>query len=155
SILADDKPEEKRDGAATTKSASKVEAPAPLTERERWLLNRVEQLEKRVADLESSKNPVEGKSAETPAPSAGAGLSANNSFAPAVEATATSAGPAKQEAANLASAAKPAKAEPFSFADYTWLNGNARTKDIPLDTKFFTPEIRFDAGYVYDFNHPK
>ena len=50
---------------------------------------------------------------------------------------------------------KPKKAEPFAFADWTWMNGNPRTKDIPLDTKFFTPEIRVDAGYVYDFNHPK
>ena len=55
----------------------------------------------------------------------------------------------------MAKAAKAPKAEPFSFADYTWLNGNARTKDVPLDTKFFTPEIRFDASYIYDFNHPK
>ena len=30
---------------------AKVDAPAPLTERERWLLDRVEELEKRVADL--------------------------------------------------------------------------------------------------------
>src|SRR5215475_2629692 len=64
SSLADDKPEEKRDEAATTRSAPKVEAPAPLTERERWLLDRVEQLEKRVADLESSKGAGEVKSAE-------------------------------------------------------------------------------------------
>ena len=51
--------------------------------------------------------------------------------------------------------AKPKKAEPFAFADWTWLNGNARTKDSPMDTKFFTPEIRADIDYVYDFNHPK
>src|SRR5258708_3630078 len=50
---------------------------------------------------------------------------------------------------------KPAKAEPFAFADWTWLNGNPRTKDVPLDTKFFTPEIRADVDYTYDFNHPK
>ena len=49
---------------------------------------------------------------------------------------------------------KKQKAEPFSFADFTWLNGNARTKDIPLDTKFFTPEIRSDVDYIVDFNHP-
>src|SRR5258708_38431025 len=37
----------------------KPDAPAPgLTERERWLLDRVEQLEKRVADLESKGNPA-------------------------------------------------------------------------------------------------
>ena len=47
------------------------------------------------------------------------------------------------------------KAEPFAFADWTWLNGNARTKEVPLDTKFFTPEIRTDLAFIYDFNHPK
>ena len=47
-----------------------------------------------------------------------------------------------------------AKIEPFSDADWTWLNGNARTKEIFWDTKFFTPEIRADVNYVYDFNHP-
>jgi hypothetical protein len=46
-------------------------------------------------------------------------------------------------------------AEPFAFADFTWLNGNARTKDVPMDTKFFTPEIRADMSYIYDFNNPK
>jgi hypothetical protein len=35
------------------------------------------------------------------------------------------------------------------------LNGNPRTKESPLDTKFFTPEIRADVDYIYDFNHPK
>ncbi len=52
-------------------------------------------------------------------------------------------------------ARKPSKAEPFAFADWTWLNGTPRTKDVPLDTKFFTPEIRFDVDYIHDFNHPK
>jgi hypothetical protein len=50
---------------------------------------------------------------------------------------------------------KPAKAEPFAFADLTWLNGNSREKDVPLDTKFFTPEIRVDVDYIYDFRNPK
>ena len=48
----------------------------------------------------------------------------------------------------------PAKQEPFSDADWTWLNGNPRTKEIFWDTKFFTPEIRADMNYVVDFNHP-
>ena len=47
------------------------------------------------------------------------------------------------------------KPEPFSFADFTWLNGNSRIKEVPLDTKFFTPEIRADVDYIYDFHHPK
>src|SRR5437588_13128301 len=28
-----------------------------------------------------------------------------------------------------------APAEPFAFADFTWLNGNSRTHEPPLDTK--------------------
>jgi hypothetical protein len=50
---------------------------------------------------------------------------------------------------------KTAKAEPFAFADWTWLNGNPRTKEAAFDSKFFTPEIRADVAYHYDFNHPK
>jgi len=52
-------------------------------------------------------------------------------------------------------AEKPAKAEPFAFADWTWLNGNPRTKEAAFDSKFFTPEVRADVAYHYDFNHPK
>jgi hypothetical protein len=48
----------------------------------------------------------------------------------------------------------PAKIEPFSDADWTWLNGNPRTKETFWDTKFFTPEIRADTVYVFDFNRP-
>ena len=44
---------------------------------------------------------------------------------------------------------------PFAYADWTWLNGNARTKDTPMATKYFTPEFRADVNYILDFNHPK
>ena len=50
---------------------------------------------------------------------------------------------------------KPAPTEPFAYADWTWLNGTPRTKDAVWDSKFFTPEVRFDTHYVMDFNHPK
>lgn len=46
-------------------------------------------------------------------------------------------------------------AEPFGFADFTWMNGNPRTKDSILDTKYFTGEFRADVNAVYDFNHPQ
>jgi hypothetical protein len=52
-------------------------------------------------------------------------------------------------------AAKNEKPAPFAFGDFSWLNGNSRIKDVPFDTKFFTPEIRADISYIYDFNHPK
>jgi hypothetical protein len=144
----------------------KMDAPAPgLTERERWLLDRVEQLEKRVADLES-KGTAPAASAETAAAlqpvssttassnSAGAESASSNSTASAnvtpVEKTVTAG--AMQE---NTPAGKAKKAEPFAFGDFTWLNGNARTKDTPYATSFFTPEIRADVDYNYDFNHPK
>jgi Putative beta-barrel porin-2, OmpL-like. bbp2 len=55
------------------------------------------------------------------------------------------------------STAVPAKKEkiaPFSDWDWTWLNGNPRNKDTAFDSKFFTPEIRADVTYTYDFNKP-
>src|SRR3984893_3800640 len=33
---------------------------------------------------------------------------------------------------------------PFAFGDFTWLNGQPRNKAPVFDTKFFTPDIRFD-----------
>ncbi len=50
---------------------------------------------------------------------------------------------------------KPKPADPFAYADWTWLNGNPRNKDVVWDSKFFTPEIRLDTHYVQDFNHPR
>ena len=49
---------------------------------------------------------------------------------------------------------KKEKIAPFSDWDWTWLNGNPRTKDAAFDSKFFTPEIRADISYTYDFNKP-
>jgi len=46
------------------------------------------------------------------------------------------------------------KIDPFSDWDWTWLNGNPRTKYIYWDTKFFTPEIRADLNYNWQNHHP-
>jgi hypothetical protein len=45
-------------------------------------------------------------------------------------------------------------AEPFAFADFTWLNGNSRQTTFPLESKFFTGQLSVDTNYIYDFNHP-
>jgi len=159
-----------KDKPSAKPAATNVEAPAPLTERERRLLDRVEQLEKRVADLEGKTQPAAGVSAPSSASSdssastvtVGGGLTSAPSPGPpdpgslSVSKTATAVGVQPQSMEkNPTGTAKPEKAQPFAFADFTWLNGNPRTKDIPLDTKFFTPEIRTDVDYIYDFNHPK
>jgi hypothetical protein len=43
---------------------------------------------------------------------------------------------------------------PFAVGDIGWMNGTSREKAPIFDTKFFTPEIRLDANYLQDFNHP-
>src|SRR5882724_1224228 len=159
-------------------TAMKIEAPAPLTERERLLLDRVEQLEKRVADLEGKGNPTTASGADaaavqpaatTPVASAagvaapgttsGAITSATSGTTPVntdlVAKDTTAVVPSQATEKGKSGAAKPGKAEPFAFADFTWLNGNSRTKDTPYATSFFTPEIRADVDYNYSFNHPK
>src|SRR5579863_698490 len=45
-------------------------------------------------------------------------------------------------------------ATPFAVGDLGWMNGTTRTSTPIFDTKFFTPEVRFDVNYLQDFNHP-
>jgi hypothetical protein len=44
---------------------------------------------------------------------------------------------------------------PFAVGDIGWMNGNTREKAPIFDTKFFTPEIRFDMNYLQSGNHPQ
>jgi hypothetical protein len=161
------------DGKSSPAVAVRVDMPdAPnlgFTEREKWLLDRVEQLEKRVAELESKAKPAApngtaasmsgtvggsrtagGRPSATLTPKAAAlepaAVEPDKEIVPSAAATQTA------EKAKLTAAQK---AVPFAFADFTWLNGSPRTKDLPVDTPFFTPEIRADVDYIYDFNHPR
>src|SRR5579871_1898124 len=36
-----------------------------------------------------------------------------------------------------------------------WMNGTPRERSPIFDTKFFTPEVRFDVNYLQSLNHPK
>jgi hypothetical protein len=163
----------KAEPPAKPAAAAKMEAPAPLTERERWMLDRMELLEKRVAELESKSDapaapPGAGSSLQpgSLSPVASAAVASAAGVTPASTAAEANANvipagkvvasgtPQATEKGKSGAAKAPAK-EPFAFADFTWLTGNARTKESPMDTKFFTPEIRADVDYIYDFNHPK
>lgn len=163
--IADD--DGKSQPPAKPATRAKIDAPAPLTARERQLLDRVEQLEKRMAELEgkaqppSPSTPASSDSSPVPAGGIGANTAARSAVAeePASStvtnvATAVGVQPRAAEK-NATGTGEPEKAEPFAFADFTWLTGNPRTKESPMDTKFFTPEIRADVDYVYDFAHPK
>ncbi len=59
------------------------------------------------------------------------------------------------QAQPASAAAEQKRADPFAFADFTWLTGNPRTKDSPLDSKVFTGEFRADTSYTFSFNHPQ
>src|SRR5882672_4004439 len=147
--LADDK---ETSNPSAKSALAKPDSPIPLTERERWMLDRMEQLEKRVAELESKGNLAVASAAATGSTNVStvaATNGANSSVLPVEKGVASVAPP------GTSAQTKSAKTEPFAFADFTWLTGNARTKESPMDTKFFTPEIRADVDYIYDFNHPK
>ncbi len=150
-LLADD---QDSNNPSAKSAPAKSDSPGPLTERERWMLDRMEQLEKRVAELEAKGNPSATQAVETGAlqPAPASVTSVTPAVANAVSPTAAVASMKSQE---QLPAGKPKKAEPFAFADFTWLTGSARTKELAMDTKFFTPEIRADVDYVYDFAHPK
>jgi hypothetical protein len=158
-LLADD---DKDKNTPSAKAASaKPDAPAPLTERERMLLDRVEQLEKRVAELEAKgagSTAVAAAPAAAPVASpAPANVATSTSSVPSGTASTAPTNQDQSTPTNVAAVAtngKPGYVEPFSDADWTWLNGSPRTKEIFWDSKFFTPEIRVDTDYVADFNHP-
>jgi Putative beta-barrel porin-2, OmpL-like. bbp2 len=112
---------------------------------------RIEQLEAQLKQREVAAEPAT-MTVKTTAPPV---VSAAATPAPAdVPPLSLAAGPlVKQESAS-AQPAKKEKIAPFSDWDWTWLNGNPRTKDAAFDSKFFTPEIRADVTYTYDFNKP-
>jgi len=110
-------------------------------------------MRKRIDELEAElKNAKAPERPTTPATSAKASVPVLPVVSAPAAPMATTA--EASTSANATAEAAPAKIEPFSDADWTWLNGNPRTKEIFWDTKFFTPEIRSDTVYVYDFNHP-
>src|ERR1700693_2088069 len=164
------------DGAPSAGASSvKMDARRPgLTEREQYLLDRVEQLERRVEELESKSSQPSGPAAISQPGTPGTKDAANSAATPGVTAVTPAAvapvntisssslsnptvgpqGQATEKGRPGGTATKAAKEEPFAFADFTWLNGNSRTKDTPYATSFFTPEIRADVDYNYSFNHP-
>jgi hypothetical protein len=158
---------------------------APLTEREKEMLDRIERLERRLAAMDAalmSKDAAGGQMiGKTPTGNeplvaslkSGGGefptaLSPDTPQTPTPQQSRGKAGPVATPPTPVAPAehrmpdalqapdAAPAvdKETPFAYGDFSWLNGTARTKDTVLDTKFFTPEVRFDTHYMADFNQP-
>jgi hypothetical protein len=108
------------------------------------MLKELEQMRARIQELEARLNAQPSAAGTNDA--RGTSVAASESF---TGSTQTAGEQAAQSPGN-----KPAKAEPFAFADWTWLTGNPRTKTPAFDSKFFTPEIRADVSYIYDFANP-
>jgi hypothetical protein len=118
---------------------------------------RIEQLELELKSRPAASQPASvqpGPSQPEPAQPAAAAVSVAPAAAPAVTAASPAVASVQTPADTAALPAKKEKIAPFSDWDWTWLNGNPRNKDTAFDTKFFTPEIRADVTYNYDFNKP-
>jgi hypothetical protein len=62
--------------------------------------------------------------------------------------------PAEQGGSAAPPPAPTAPAEPFAFADFSWLNGNSRQTESILDGKYFTGSFMVDTNYTYSFQTP-
>ncbi len=51
--------------------------------------------------------------------------------------------------------AAAAPSEPFAFADFSWVPGNAGASERPLSAGPFTGEFRLDDAYHYEFSNPR
>ena len=137
---------------------SAAASPTTASAREQDLTQKVDVLERRIAALEAALNhnqgPPHGSSSDGD-PAAMHSLSQDRlAGVPTANLLTEGARPQEPPPTNPANPANPAKPDPFSFADFTWLNGNSRIKEVPFQTKFFTPEVRADISYIYDFAHP-
>ncbi len=115
------------------------------------LKKRIEQLE---AALQARSAPVERTEPVTVAAAAvpARGQDAQQAAAPAPTPAPQHVLPEALEAPDPSPS--PDNFTPFAYGDFTWLNGTPRNKDTVLDTKFFTPEVRFDTHYMLDTNQP-
>ena len=126
-------------------------SPADNSQVSQEVLQELDAMKKRIEQLEAQLRQKDEAPQSPPSPETAAPVAVVKNESPS-SATPISQALAPQEAT---APAQPRKAEPFAFADWTWLNGNPRTKDAVFDSKFFTPEVRADVAYHYDFNHPK
>jgi hypothetical protein len=107
------------------------------------------------AEIEQLKAELRGRATTESAPAAAPAMAAAKAPEPAAATSTAPALAAQQLGEASANPQKPEPEAPFSYADWTWLNGNARNKDAVWDSKFFTPEVRFDTDFISSFNHPK
>ena len=147
-------------GAAAARAADPPAGPPPTdaaavasfepSARKRLLLERIESLERRIAVLESGYARETARALGLPGLNR-ASLSPAHAEAPEPRSTPAAPEQTRASASSLSQAEKPTKPEPFAFTDFTWLTGNSREKESPLESKVVSGEVRIDVDYVYDF----
>jgi hypothetical protein len=128
-------------------NSSEAEIPPAVAKQLAEMEKRIEELEAALKARDLLAQPAEAPAATSPAPAAIA-ANPNQEHAPAQPAAVAPPVPNFEPQIQT-------KADPFSYADFTWMNGNARTVDTPLATKYFTPEIRVDTNFMEDYNQPR
>jgi hypothetical protein len=150
--------------ASPQAGAADQQIPPAVAKKLDEMSKRIEQLE---AELNSKKAQEQPATTAAPVatslPSAASNANATNgaSTAGATNSASTSSSSSSTASVDIAGTkvaapaeVKPEKVAPFSDWDWTWLNGNPRTKTPAFDSVFFTPEIRADTTYTFDFNRP-
>jgi hypothetical protein len=136
------------DAESSSRPANSSEAEIPPA-----VAKQLEEMEKRIEELEAALKTREAvaQPAEVPAASpAPAPIAANPNQEHAPAQPAAVAPPVPNFAPQTQT-----ESDPFSYADFTWLNGTPRNVDTPLATKYFTPEIRVDTNFMEDYNQPR
>jgi hypothetical protein len=136
--------------AAKAASAPAPESPADMAKELAAMKARIELLE---ADLKSRMSTTNTTTNTTTDASLAPVVPAQAAARPGVAAAQAMVAQPSGDT-STAESTKKEKIAPFSDWDWTWLNGNPRNKDTAFDSKFFTPEIRADVTYNYDFNKP-
>jgi hypothetical protein len=134
-------------GARVTPVVAKT---TPASSSNAEMLKELEAMRARIQELEAKLKAQSGEASGT----ADGNSPTLTSVSLNTPAGVTSPGPT-QETQPQAAPSKAEPAVPFAYADWTWLNGNPRNKNVVWDSKFFTPEIRLDANYIHSYNHPR
>jgi len=136
-------------------SATDQQIPPAVAKELDAMKKRIDELEAELKNKNAQQQLPAVQVAATPASPTLGELSTSEATQVSSSAGPTARAPAAQPVAlQTAKLERKEVAQPFADWDWTWLNGNPRTKEIFWDSKFFTPEIRADINYVVDFNHP-
>jgi len=139
-----------KDVPASASGLPNQQATAASQPTQQEIMQELEAMKKRIAQLEAELKSRTTAAEASPATGTPARVAeASSAAAPAEAVVAQTPG-----GSATAAPTKVEKIAPFSDWDWTWLNGNPRNKDVAFDSKFFTPEIRADITYNYDFNKP-